>query len=97
MDYKTLKVSQLRQLARKGGLATGLTVAGARKDTLIQALTAGRWPSKVETSANPDSGLVSAYLESLELTKTGDTSERLYALQGKVIAALARIDGGGHA
>lgn len=92
MNYEPLKVSELRQLVRKRNLASGLAVAGARKDTLIQALTDDRWPSKVETDATTDGDLVSAYLETLELARTGDTSERLYSLQGRVVAALARME-----
>ncbi len=96
MDYETMKVSELRQLVRKRGLASGLAVAGARKDLLIQALTLGRWPRIVGDGAKPNGGLVSAYLESLELAKTGDTSERSYLLQGRIVSTLARIDGKSH-
>lgn len=96
MNYPTMKVAELRRLVRKRGIASGLAVAGARKNTLIQALTLDRWPSKVQSGASSDDNLVSAYLESLELAKSGEKSDRLYLLQGRIISALAGIEGGSH-
>ena len=96
MNYQGLKVSELRQLVRKKHIASGLAVAGARKETLIQALTLGRWPQEVQSGVKTDGGLVSAYLESLELAKAGEKSERFYLLQGRIVSALAGIQGGSH-
>ncbi len=96
MNYPTMKVSELRKLVRKQRLASGLAVAGARKDVLLQALALGKWPLEVQGGVKDDGDLVSAYLESMELAKAGDKSERFYLLQGRIVSALAGIKGGGH-
>jgi cobaltochelatase CobS len=45
MDFTTLTVQDLRTEARKRNLASGMTIAGASKAVLIQALTSGVWPA----------------------------------------------------
>ena len=93
MNYPAMKVSELRQLVRKQHIASGLAVAGARKDVLLQALASGRWPQEVQCDTRPAIDLVSAYYETLTLAKRGDESERFYFLQGRIASALAGIEG----
>jgi cobaltochelatase CobS len=45
MDFTTLTVQDLRTEARKRNLASGVTIAGASKATLVEALTSGTWPA----------------------------------------------------
>jgi len=59
MDYTTLTVQDLRTEARKRNLASGMTIAGASKATLIQALTSGVWPAPAPAS-DPAAALTAA-------------------------------------
>jgi hypothetical protein len=58
MDFTTLTVQDLRTEARKRNLASGMTIAGASKATLIQALTSGVWPAVPST--DPAAALTAA-------------------------------------
>jgi hypothetical protein len=107
MNYQEMKVADLRREVRKRGLASGLAVAGARKDVLIQALSLGRWPeAEVHGSPSPGGSLVSAYCKLVNMARMSGRDPSVYqnaawrqeyfCLQGRILEALDGLDRGKH-